>query len=133
MWQYRDIEYQTEQPKTDWINTTQQFVTRNLAPHAKCIHYKIANWITELEQHPNSVATTTFRQYRYTQWGFDIPTTVPTIDTPGYGPLIGLVCADCGSPVWASGFNGNPFCWKKCYRYVNTRPSLKEQPCPMDT
>lgn len=30
-------------------------------------------------------------------------------------------CPDCDGPVHASGFNGNPFCWK-CYHYVKPIP-----------
>ena len=29
----------------------------------------------------------------------------------------GYRCPLCNSAVHASGFNGNPFCWSKCYRY----------------
>lgn len=29
-----------------------------------------------------------------------------------------MVCEFCGNPIWSSGFNGRPFCWVKCHKYV---------------
>jgi endogenous inhibitor of DNA gyrase (YacG/DUF329 family) len=43
---------------------------------------------------------------------------------PSYPPIRDVICEFCGSPVWSSGFNGRPFCWVKCYRYVEGKKQI---------
>ena len=64
LWQYREVDYQSRRPVSEWTNTTKSFTKRNLAPAAKHYHVKIADWLNTLEQHPGAIASTLVRQYR---------------------------------------------------------------------